>query len=166
MKDFIVYILTELRARVPEAMTVRVFNNQFERSNQDDPEDNDEAAFDYPAIFVEVEAEETKPVGMGITYYNLLVRLHIGTEGYDLERLGHYDLVDIVHNQMRGMRGSDTDTVQFSQFIDTGMQPDDNFNNVKVTVKEYRTTYTDKSAYKRAANVEKTTPNTVTVITS
>jgi len=157
MKDLIQYIITEIQTRIPELKTVRMFNNQYERSNNDDTESNIEAPFDYPALFVEITQEDIKPTSLGYVFRDIAIILHVGTEGYDYERIAHYELLDKVIG-LAGLRGSSSDTVQFSSWIPGDIMQDIDYNNVKVTPVMFRFTYTDKTAYNRATSVEKAPP--------
>ena len=160
------YILNEIKTRLPDLRDVRMWNNQFNHSNNDDTDLNDEEAFDYPCCFVEFEIQETRPVSLGVVYVDLLIRLHLGIENYSDERPLDYDVIDNVSQAMHGMRGSSTDTVQFSSLQESNIIPDTEFNNITVTVLEYRTTYSKLTAYTRVNNVDKLPPTGLNITSS
>lgn len=161
MKAFRDYILAEIQTRLPTLKTVRMFNNQFEKSNNDDSSLNTEAAFGYPACFVELEEVEVRNVALGIKFVDLKVRLHIGIENYTKQRASDYITVDNISDAMQGMRGDEADTVQFSSMEEQTVTIDVDYNNVNRPVLEFNTTYTKLSNYKRRAFTLKSTPNTL-----
>lgn len=158
MKQLRGYIINEIKTRVPTLRDVRMFNNQFERSNNDDADNNDEYPFDYPCCFVEIQTEEIRPVGMGIVYMDLNILLHLGVEQYGREREEDYDLVDVVHNAINGMRGSIADTVQFSSLSLDNIEYDSNSSNIGRPVITYKTTYTHMVGFTGSDNIDKTPP--------
>lgn len=158
MKELRNYILEEIKTRLPEYVTVRMFNDQYNKSNNDEIEDNIEQAFGYPSCFVEFEQQEVRNMSLGIKHVDMLIRLHLGFENYSLEREQVYDLIDKTDSAMQGMRGSETDTVQFSSLIENNTLLDGEFNNVNNPVFEYLTTYTRLNAYKRKNNTVKPAP--------
>ena len=163
MRKFRDYILTELKSRLPDVKTIRMFNNQFIRGNDDDFEKNDEQAFDYPAVFVELVTDEINNMPLGISHINLTVRLHVAEECYLLEQVDALDLVDTVGRAVKGMRGSETDTVQFSSLNEGVTTLDINSNNVNISILEYTTVYYRKNSYTRSSGVEKPAPTTLQV---
>ena len=167
MKAFRDYILNEIQARLPQLKTVRMFNNQFERSNNDDTTQNIEAAFKYPACFVEIVQNDSRSVALGIKYIDLTVRLHIGLEDYRKQRADDYITIDDIADAMQGMRGAAGDAVQFGSMEEQTITIDTDFNNVNRPILEFNTTYTKLSGYTRRNFILKTSgnaPNIETII--
>lgn len=164
MKAFRDYIINEIQTRLPSFKTVRMFNNQFERSNNDETKENIEGSFGYPACFIELEEREVKNVALGIKHVDLLVRLHVGLEDYTKKRPNDYITIDDVDLAMQGMRGDSADTVQFSSMIENITAIDTDFNNVNNPILEYTTTYTRLNAYTRKGFTTKAAPTDHNVI--
>lgn len=164
MRAFRDYILNEIKTRVTDFRDVRMYNNQFDHSNNDDISQNDEAPFDYPCCFVELSIQEVRQVAIGIKYVDIIVRLHIGIEEYLRERELDYTFIDDIDDKLLGMRGDSIDTVQFSSWIENTTDLDENFNNINRPVLEYRTTYTRTTNNKRKNLITKLAPTNLNVI--
>jgi len=158
------YIINEIKTRVPDLKTVRSWNNQFDRSNNENEDNNDEQAFDYPACFVELSTEEVKNVALGIKYVSLIVRLHLGFEGYSKERPQDYTILDTIDASITGMRGGEGDTVQFSSLVESDTFLDTDFDNVNNPILEYTTVWTKKTAYNRSGLATKVAPTGLDII--
>lgn len=164
------YLIAQVKSRVPEFKTVRMFNNQFVNSNNDDKELNTEQAFDYPACFIELIEEEVRPVSLGIRYVDLTINFHLGKEAYSKERPQDYDFIDRVDAALSGMRGAEGDTVQFSSLVEAVTDIDEDFSNVNNPILTYETTWTKKNSYTRRGFTQKPAPTahdvTGTILTS
>jgi len=143
MKEIYLKIKDRIEADVTEFQTVRLFNNQFERSNNDSADFNDEQAFAYPCLFVEFPGEnEQISAGAGVQYLDVLVRIHIGYESYALEDLNVFDLKDKVIKALFNLAGD-----EFTPLTYEAQRTDSNSNNVYIYQIDYRTRYEQSLNY-------------------
>lgn len=133
---------------------VRLFNNQFERSNNDNPDGNNEEAFPYPCAFIEFPSDnEQVSAGAGAKRLNVIVRVHIGFESYKLEDLEVFDLVTLVQDALEGH----TDT-SFTPLAYSAQRMDYDHNNVYVYQFDFKTTYSDDTKYIKRNAIIKEAP--------
>jgi hypothetical protein len=157
MKQLYLDIKTKIESDCPEIKLVRLFNNQFERSNNDDENLNDEQAFPYPCAFIEFP-EDNEPIssGYGARRLNVLVRVHIGFESYLLEDTDVFDIANSVYQALDGWKASASNEFQYE-----AQRMDYNHNNVYVYQYDFRTVYADDSNYIKDKLTLKNTSNTL-----
>lgn len=149
MKAFFEYIKDRINTRVPAIKTVRMFNNQFVNSNEyNDRKDGTvsgrfgyrtEKPFPYPACFVEFIVNETNNLPLGIKDYILTVRFRFGIESYKFERLETFDFADDFDVAIQLMAPTEESGLTFTTFQEIQTDFDENFNNVEIPTRDYRT---------------------------
>ena len=149
MKAFFEYIKARINTEVPAIKTVRMFNNQFVNSNEhNDRKDGTtgsrfgyrtEKPFPYPACFVEFIVNETNNLPLGIKDYLLTVRFRFGIESYKFERLDTFDFADTFDQSIQLMAPTTISGLTFTTFQEIQTDFDENFNNVEIPTRDYRT---------------------------
>jgi hypothetical protein len=143
MKQAYIDIRTRIETECTSIKWVRLFNNQFERSNNDEPEQNDEQAFPYPCAFIEfIGDNEQISAGAGSKRLNVDVRIHIGFESYELEDLEMFDIVQEVMTALEGYKST-----LLSPLTYLAQRMDYNHNNVYIYELEFNTIFEDDSNY-------------------
>jgi hypothetical protein len=137
MKEIYLAIKSKLETDVTELQTIRLFNNQFERSNNDSADFNDEQAFAYPCAFIDFPGDnEQMAEGSGVQYLDVTVRVLIGYESYLLEDLTVFDLKNKVFKALYNLNGA-----QFTSLSYLAQRIDTNHNNVYIYQLEFKTKY-------------------------
>jgi len=159
MKNIYLGIKSRLETDVTQLQTVRLFNNQFERSNNDNSDLNDEQAFAYPCCFIEfINDAPMISQGAGAKRLEVEVRLHIGFESYELEDLDIFDLVESIQVALDGYS-----TIYFSPLTYLAQRTDYNHNNIYIYQLEYSCIYEDSSSYIKNNTITKNAPHTLSV---
>lgn len=143
MKALFEYISTRIAAGVPEIKTIRMWNNQFENANKG----RNEKAFAYPACFVEFEVTNVQNRAFKIKDYDLIVRFRFGVEGYKFTRLSTFEFCDRFDAVVQLMAPKTPSTLIFTNFEEVLTNFDEDFNNVEIPIKEYRTMYRSVTLY-------------------
>ena len=81
LSDVFVALRTKLFADIPDLKTVRKWNNQFERMNE-------ESAFDFPCVFIDFSTLASNDLSQGIRTINFVITLYLGFERLDLSQGG------------------------------------------------------------------------------
>lgn len=142
MKLFFNYIKARIETIEPNPgepafKAVRLWNNQFQKSNVD----RKEKAIPYPACFVEFIVNSVNNYALGIKDYFLTVRFRFGVEGYKFERLETFDFCDQFHAAIHMMRPTDESELIFTSFQEVTTDFDEDHNNVEIPYIDYRTRY-------------------------
>ena len=154
MKEIYLAIKAKLDTDVTELQTIRLFNNQFERSNNDSADFNDEQAFAYPCLFVDFPGDNGQiSEGSGVQYLDVQVRVLIGYESYMVEDLEVFTLKDKVFKALYNLKGP-----TFSYLSYTAQRIDSNHNNVYIYEIEFSTKYEQSVSYLLNDKVEPTYP--------
>lgn len=139
---------------IPGIKWVRLFNDQFSKSNNDNAEKNSEQAFPYPCIFIEFPEDNIQSSsGAGAKRLDVLVRIKIGFESYKLEDLAMFDLAELVQIAYEGY--NDT---SFTRLTYEAQRMDYNHDNVYVYEFDFRTSYSDDVKYFKKDGVVTTGP--------
>ena len=128
---------------MPELKTIDMFNNQFERSNNDRAQDNNQEPFSYPACFISFENISWTGISSGVQDAALTVRLHIGYLNL-IEFIPVFDLVQSIHLALQGYGD-----VIFNALTRVAERPNYDHNNVYVYEVDYTTRFRDTSTYNR-----------------
>jgi hypothetical protein len=141
-----------------------MFNNQFVHSNEkNDRKDGttgsrfgyrNEKPFPYPACFIEFIVVDVNNLPVGIKDYLLTVRFRFGVESYKFERLDTFDFADAFDAAIHLMAPTDASGLTFTTFQELTTEFDEDFNNVELPHKDYRTRYRSS-----VSNVYRTTTN-------
>ena len=143
MKKLYDFIKAKILADLPEFKTVRVWREQYMRSN----EDRDENAFPYPACFIEFVTTDYFNYALGYRDVNLIIRFHFGFESYWLEKDLDWELTDKFDKVMFRFRGNEDDPVHFVSMQKISQFQEANDNNVDLQVIEYITMFRELSSY-------------------
>lgn len=141
-----------LRARVetlPEIKWVRLFNDQFNKSNNDDTAQNTEDAFPYPCVFIEFpEDNAPSSSGFGAKRLDVLVRIYIGFESYKLDDLAVFDVALAVQQCLEGYKENG-----FTDLTYEAQRMDYDHNNVYIYQFDFRTQWSDESLYTKRNDI-------------
>jgi hypothetical protein len=155
-------LYTSLRTKIETIDSIkwcRLFNDQFNKSNNDNVDQNIEQGFPYPCVFIEFpEDNEQISAGAGAKQLDVLIRIHIGFLSYKLEDITVFDIAAEVQEALEG-------------FSDTLVKPltyeaqrmDYDHNNVYVYQFDFRTTYTDNTKYFKRNAIAAPDPLTVEI---
>lgn len=143
MKALYQAIRTRIESECPSIKWVRLFNNQFVRSNDDNPSKNVEEAFPYPCVFIEFPGDnEPDSSGYGAKRLNVFVRLHIGFESYAFEDLVMFDIAAEVQQAVENWN-----TTGLTPLVYLAQRMDYDHDNVYIYTLEFRTQFSDETAY-------------------
>ena len=157
MKQLYINIREQLETIVPDLLYVRLFNNQFEKSNNDNEAGNTEQAFPYPCAFIEFPGEN-QPISssLGSKRLDVTVRIHIGFESYDLEDTYVFDLAGKVKDCLDMWQSSVNGAMTYN-----AQRMDANHSNVYIYTIDFKCTYYDESNYSRDKLIPKATATTI-----
>lgn len=133
-KDIYDGLVARLTANVLELKTIRLFNNQFNHSNNEDQ--RDEQALLYPCCLIEFSEIEYQTQTQLIQSYTGIVRLHIGFESYKLEDTDILALKQKVYKNVHGFQVSTLKT--FGKFLRLRETMDTDHDNIMVYIQEYQ----------------------------
>lgn len=151
MKNIYLGIKARLESEVLELQTIRLFNDQFNKSNN---EGATEQAFAYPCCFIEFFNDAPMiSQGAGAKRLDVNVRLHIGFESYELEDLYIFDLVEKIQIALDGYS-----TTSFTPLTYLAQRNDYNHNNIYIYQLEYACIYEDDSSYIKNNTITKEGP--------
>jgi hypothetical protein len=157
MKALYQSIRTRIESSCPSIKWVRLFNNQFERSNNDDPSQNDEQAFPYPCCFIEFPSDNIQTSsGYGSKRLEVLIRVHVGFESYAFEDLKMFDIAQEVQGAIENYK---TDSI--TPLTYEAQRMDYNHNNVYVYQFDFSTQYSDDSSYVKNGQIAAPSPLTL-----
>lgn len=164
MRELFEYIKARIESRVPAIKTVRMWNDQIDANTRR----RNEKPFKYPACFVEFVVQDVANRCLGIKDYLLLVRFRFAIESYKFERLDTLDFCDDFSAAMHLMAPTESSGLIFTTFQETGMEFDENHDNVEAPYIEYRTQFRSLAAYNRKNDIERgpIDPNLDGVITN
>lgn len=138
---------------------VRLFNDQFAKSNNDNIDKNTEQAFPYPCIFIEFPEDNIQSSsGGGAKRLDVLVRIKIGFESYKLEDLAMFDLAELVQIAYEGLNDD-----SFTPLTYEAQRMDYNHDNVYVYEFDFRTSYSDDTKYFKKNGIVTPGPFALTV---
>jgi len=159
MKNIYLGIKSRLESNVSQLQTIRLFNDQFNKSNNDDSTFNNEQAFAYPCCFIEfINDAPMVSQGAGAKRLEVEIRLHLGFESYELEDLDIFDLVESVQIALDGYS-----TTSFTPLTYLAQRMDYNHNNVYIYQLEYSCIYEDDSSYIKNNTITKLAPHDLNV---
>ena len=147
MKDLFLFIKDYINTNLPEFKTVRMFNDQLEKSNAE----RTEKAFPYPAVFVQLVTSEIRNRSLGLQDVVLQVIFHLAYEGYKFSeerQLEDMELTSEFDAHMHRLRGNEGDTAQFTTFDRIIINESEDFDNVNKPIMTYRTMWRNKGSYR------------------
>lgn len=147
MKELFDFIKAYINLNLPEFKTVRMFNDQLDKSNTE----RTEKAFPYPAVFVQFVTSEVRNRSLGIQDVVMQVIFHFGLEGYkfsEKRQLADMELTTKFDSLVHRLRGSEEDTAQFTTFQRIIINESEIFDNVNKPIFTYMTMLRLKGSYK------------------
>ena len=95
MKDFYLDMKGQIDRYLPELKgnTYR-WNNQFSHSNFDDENGRNEASFQYPVVFIELNNMQYTPLSVGVREINFEMTIRLGYKSFLKEDNGIFDLAE------------------------------------------------------------------------
>ena len=157
MKQAYLDIKNKIEADCPSIKYVKLFNDQFNKSNSDDPSQNNQEPFPYPCVFIEFFGNNEKlSQGAGAKRLDVELRLYIGFESYGLEDTTIFDVAEEV-----GLAIENYKTTVLGPITYEAQRMDYNHNNVYIYELDYRTTYEDDSKYIKNGTVATSSPLTL-----
>jgi hypothetical protein len=126
-------IVARLTAKVPELKTIKLFNNQFAHSNNDEP--RDEQAFLYPCAFIEFAEVNYVDQKQRVQDYTATLRVHIGFESYKYEDVDVFTLKQKVVKYLHEYQVSSPQI--FGKILRRLETTDTEHNNIYVYVVEF-----------------------------
>lgn len=143
MRELYLFIKAHIEANLPEFKTVRLWRNQYNRSNID----RDENAFRYPSCFIEFVTEAYDNQAIGYRDVSLIVRFHMGFQSYWLEKDDNFTIMSDFDRVMFRFRGNEDDPVNFTSFQKGLTYDEPDGSNVDLQIVEYRTIFRELSSY-------------------
>jgi opacity protein-like surface antigen len=157
MKTLYQNIRTRIEAECPSIKWVRLFNNQFDMSNNDDTEKNIESPFPYPCAFIQFMGDNpASSGGFGAKRLDVQVRILIGFESYILEDLVVFDVAEELQVALENYK-----TDGMTGLIYKGQNMDYNHDNVYVYSIDFSTQYSDEVAYVKRNDISAPSPLTL-----
>ena len=141
-------LYTTLRTRIETECIgtikfVRLFNDQFNKSNDDNSDKDIEQAFPYPCVFIEFTGDNPQTsAGLGVKTLDVRIRFHIGFESYKLEDLAMFDTVAVVQEALEGYAVDGVSPLTYE-----GQVMDYDHNNVYVYMLDFSTKWVDQSQW-------------------
>lgn len=159
MKEVYTGIRSRIEAECSSIKHVRLFNDQFTRSNNDSSEFNNEQAFPYPCVFIQfIGDNEIVSQGAGAKRLRVPVRLYIGFESYTYEDLLLFDIVNEVKKAIENYS-----TQYFGPLQYLAQRMDHNHNNVYIYELDYECIYEDDTSYIKKDTITINPPFTLVV---
>jgi len=143
MKKLFDFLKAYIQANLPEYKTIRVWREQYDRSNHD----RDENAFRYPAVFIEFITDNYANYALGYRDVDMIIRFHLGFESYWLEKDLDLEAIDKFDSFMFRFRGNENDPVHFTSLQKSADSDTPNDDNVNLIVVDYVTKYREMSSY-------------------
>jgi hypothetical protein len=145
-------IKAEIEAKLPEIKTVRLFNNQFENENVENP-------FLYPCCFLQFTPLEFKDYANGVQQFNMNVTTHLGFESFKDEDTDILRLKQDLYNVVQRFRNT-----EFSRLLRVAERPNYNHSNIQVYETDYLTSGKDFTKDTRPSKLVTITGNVTTTI--
>ena len=144
-------LYTELRTQletIPELKWVRLWNNQFEREETENP-------FLFPCCFIEFKPSTYSDLTNGVQQYDMIVTLHLGFESYKDEDIDVLDLKQKIYKKVQRFQSS-----YFAMLSRVEERQNFDHDNIQDYEIDFRTSGKDFEADTRAI-----TPATITTLT-
>lgn len=86
-KELYINLRKQIEYYLPEIKYVRLWNNQFNKSNGSGSDGRSQVAFDYPCVFIEFHDANFRDWSLGIQEFDLECTLHLGFKSFETEDL-------------------------------------------------------------------------------
>lgn len=150
MKSLYLAVKGRIEDQCPSIKYVKLFNNQFLHSNNDNVDKNDQEAFPYPCCFIEFPGDnQPSSSGYGAKRLEVQVRLHIGFVSYKLEAL---DVFDVAAEVQEAIENWGTDGITPLTYLSQRMDHD--HDNVYIYTFDFMTNWSDDTAYVKRDLIE------------
>ena len=154
-------IKARITAEVTAIKHIALYNNQFDRSNNDDMAKNDERPFLYPCVFIEF-LDIVYVVNTGLLQdFTGICRLYIGFKSYKFEDLDIFTIKQNLFKKLQGYQPSTSKTL--GKLIRVAETMDNNHNNVLVYIQDYKFSGRDADFSTNDALVVKEPPTTLEI---
>lgn len=144
----------QIEAELPEIKTVRLFNNQFERMNE-------ENAFLFPCCFIQFQSNGFRELSQGVQQFDMTVTTHLGFESYKDEDVDVLRLKQDLYKIVNRYRNE-----YFSRLLRVEERPNYNHDNIQVYETDYKTTGKDFTTDIRPKKEVEATPNVTATLTT
>jgi hypothetical protein len=150
MKELYEFISAVITARLPEIKAVAMWNSQTTRERLT----KTEKAFRTPAVFIEfIVDDEVQNLSLGIKNVPLRIRFRFALQGYKFQRLEDLTFKDNFDAVIQGLRGNETDPVQFSSLQEAMTEVDEDHDQVNEPYIDYMTIWRKQTAYRRKTDI-------------
>jgi len=151
MRSLFEQIREEIRTSLKDDFkTVEEWNDQIDKSLVERTEEG----FPYPAVFIDLIAEETHNRALGVKDVVVRIDFHFAIESYlraTPSALKTYDLLDKFDQVIHRFRGTDFSTLQ-----EITVEWDDDKNTVDKPIRSYRTVWRNPGSYREQVEFEGT----------
>ncbi len=86
-KELYINLKKQIEYYIPEIRYVALWNNQFNRSNGTGQDGRKQAAFDYPAVFIEFHDSLFRQLSLGVQEFDFELSTHLGFKSFKTEDL-------------------------------------------------------------------------------
>lgn len=129
---------------------VRLFNNQFERSNNANIDNNVQEAFAYPCVFISFPGDnEVISGGYGAKRLDVMVNIKIGFETYRTEDLVVFDVAEEVQTALENYS-----TDGMTGLVYEAQRMDYDHDMVIIYEFDFRTQWSDETKYTKKNDIE------------
>lgn len=135
--DFYSSIKAQLTAEVPELKTIRLFNDQFNHSN----DQRDEAPFLYPCVFIQFIDIQTADLTQNVQQANFTTRIHFGFENYEDEDVTMFALKAKIYKALQHFGAN-----FFGPMVRVSEEQDHEHNNIYIYLIDFQTSGKDYDA--------------------
>jgi hypothetical protein len=124
-------LITNINNNLPEIKTVKLYNNQLERENVENP-------FLYPAIFIEFTDKQFNELSQGVQQINMIVNIRLCFASYKDEDTDILRLKQDVYKVINRFRNE-----YFSRLLRVSEEQNYDHNNIQQYIIGYKTTGKD-----------------------
>lgn len=138
-------LYTELKSKlelIKEIQTVRLFNNQFERTNGEGWEGRKDNIPVYPCVFIQMIPDEMTDGSKGWQSVNYIIRLHIGVWSEADEDITFLELKNKIYRTVHKWKPSQN----WNSLLRMNEEPNWDHDNVNVYQMDFRTNLADFDA--------------------
>ncbi len=139
-------LYTELKARlktnIKELKTIRLFNNQFERTNGEGYDGRKDNLPEYPCVFIQIIPDEMADGSAGWQSVNYIIRLHLGVWSEADEDVTFLELKNSIYKNVHRWQPSSN----WNQLIRMSEEPNWDHDNVNIYQMDFKVNLADFDA--------------------
>lgn len=152
MKSLYQILRERIESQCASIKHVRLFNDQFNKSNNDNIDNNIQEAFQYPCAFISFPTDNpVSSSGFGAKRLDVLVNIKIGFESYKLEDLEMFDIAEEVQEALENYSTDGMTGLTYE-----GQRMDYDHNNVYIYEFDFRTQWSDETKYTKKNDITAT----------